>query len=656
MNGRRMFLLLILLLAGTFVNRTQPVSAGDEWQPISQEELKMTSEPKAPGAPAIILYRQVDRDDSVARAPRESNYVRVKIFTEEGRRYANVKIPFFKDFESISNIKARTVRLDGTIVNFDGKIYENEIVKVAGIKFLAKTFTMSDVQPGSIIEYRYQKDLRWILYNPVWTLSEELFTRYAKFSLRPDSVMALKSSWPVGLPAGTAPPIDADGSIRLETHDVPAFQVEDFMPPENQLKTRVEFVYSYRRDEKEPDKFWKKEGKTQFDAVEEFTGKQKAMEHTVAQIVSPGDAPEVKLQKLYARVQQIRNLSFEAGKTEQEVKREKLKDVNNVEDVLKKGYANGGEITWLYLALVRAAGFEAYPVLVSRRDRHFFNRALMNRWELDDNVVLVKLNGKDIYLDPGTAFTPFGYLPWSETGVHGLKLDKDGGTWVQTSMPESAASRVERKANLKLNDTGSLEGKLTVTFSGLDALWRRLEEKHEDALHRKNFLEDEIKSYVPVGIDVELTNKPDWESSSKTFEAEYDLKVPGWASGSGRRLFLPAGLFGGPERHVFEHSDRVHPIYFHYPSEKVDDVTIELPPGWHVNNIPPLQNLDAKAARYNLKVENTKDTLHLTRRMTMDLVLVDQKLYPTLRSFFQGIRNGDDQQIVLQPGTSAARN
>ena len=45
----------------------------------------MTSEPAAPGAPAIYLYRQVDRDDE---GDREYNYVRVKILTEEGRKYA----------------------------------------------------------------------------------------------------------------------------------------------------------------------------------------------------------------------------------------------------------------------------------------------------------------------------------------------------------------------------------------------------------------------------------------------------------------------------------------------------------------------------------------------------------------------------------------
>jgi len=51
-----------------------------------------------PGAPAVILYRQVDRDDG--RTAHEDNYVRIKILTDEGRKYANVEIPFLKDQET----------------------------------------------------------------------------------------------------------------------------------------------------------------------------------------------------------------------------------------------------------------------------------------------------------------------------------------------------------------------------------------------------------------------------------------------------------------------------------------------------------------------------------------------------------------------------
>ena len=92
--------------------------------------------------------------------------------------------------------------------------------------------------------------------------------------------------------------------------------------------------------------------------VEGFVGKRKAMEGA-AQIVSPSDTPEVKLQKIYARVQQLRNVSYEVRKTEQQQKREKEKEPANVEDVWKRGYGEGIQITWLFLGLVRAAGFDA---------------------------------------------------------------------------------------------------------------------------------------------------------------------------------------------------------------------------------------------------------------------------------------------------------
>jgi hypothetical protein len=60
----------------------------------------MTGEPLALGAPAVILYRQVDRDDN-GRTSHEDNYVRIKILTEERRTFGDVEIPFFKVSEDI---------------------------------------------------------------------------------------------------------------------------------------------------------------------------------------------------------------------------------------------------------------------------------------------------------------------------------------------------------------------------------------------------------------------------------------------------------------------------------------------------------------------------------------------------------------------------
>jgi len=124
--------------------------AGIGFQPVSPDELKMTSEPQAPGAAAIILYRQVDRDDN-GHTSHEDNYLRIKILTEEGRKHANVGIEFMKGFQDVVSVGARTIRPDGSIANFDGKVYEKELVKARGMKYLAKTFTLPDVQVGGII-------------------------------------------------------------------------------------------------------------------------------------------------------------------------------------------------------------------------------------------------------------------------------------------------------------------------------------------------------------------------------------------------------------------------------------------------------------------------------------------------------------------------
>jgi hypothetical protein len=651
------YVLLVLSLVAPY---STTLFAAD-FQPVSPEELKMTSEPLAPGAAAIILFRQVDRDDDRFKA-HEDNYFRIKIFTEEGRKYANVEIPVSQWMGNIVNIHARTIRPDGSITNFDGRVFEKPLIKARGLKYMAKVFTIPDVQVGSIIEYFYTMDLReHYIFDSHWILSQELFTKAARFSLRPYtnpySTFNIRWSWQ-GLPPGTAQPKEApDHVIRLEVSNIPAFQPEDYMPPENELKSRVDFYYSDEPFESDPGKFWMKVGKKLNDRVDKFIDKRNAMQKAAAQIISPNDPPEAKLQKIYARVQEVRNTSYEVRKTEQEQKRENEKEANNVEDVWKKGYGNGEQLNWLYLALVRAAGFEAYSVKLSDRRNYFFHHAAsLDPNKLDADVVLVKLNGKDIYCDPGAAFTPFGMLEWVETGVEGLRLDKEGGSWIRTTLPDSSASRIQRTANLTLSETGDLEGKLTITFTGLEAMRRRREQREQDDADRRRFLEDQAREYVPAAIEIDLTNQPEWKSSSAALIAEYHMKIVGWVAGSGRRAMLPVGIFSASEKNVFDHSNRVFPIYFEFPFEKDDDVTITLPLGWKVGSVPQPAAVDRQVAAYNLKVEKGDNVLHLTRKLSIDMLLLDTKYYPALRNFFQAVRTGDEEQVVLEPIRTTAGN
>lgn len=637
----RLWLLLLLAVAGIV-----PPAFADDWLPIDPADLKLTAEPKAPGAAAIYLYRQVDRDDN---APMEVVYERIKILTEEGRKYANLEIPFERSRESINGVQARTIRPDGTIVKFDGTVFEKTIVKSRGVKYLAKTLALPDVQIGSIIEYRYRHYFEsGYVFNSHWILSQELYTRLAKFSLDSYREFSLTWSWPRGLPPGTEAPKRSGDRIRLEARDIPAFPIEEEMPPDNQLRMRVDFIYSSEDDlEKDPEVYWKKYARRQYREIQDFIDERRTMEQALAGIVQPGDSDEQKLRRIYERCQQIRNVSYEREKTEQETKRENLKPAHDVADVWKRGYANGIQVTWLFMALARTAGFEADAVLIPTRDQYFFDKGMMNPNELNSNAVIVKLAGQDRFFDPGAAYTPFGMLPWHETAVPSLRLHKDGGEWVNTPLPPPAESRIDRHAELKLNEHGALQGKLTVSYTGLEALYRRLEERDDDATARRKYLEGDVKDFVPVGITVKLVNEPDWSSSATTLVAEFELEVPGWAESAGKRVLLAPGLFASSEKSRFVHATRVHPLYFAFPYLLQDDISIELPAGWQVSSVPAAKNIDRKALVYTLATESSGQKLQIKRAVQLHLTLVQSKFYDQVRDFFQAVRAGDEEQIVL---------
>jgi hypothetical protein len=213
---RRILLLLVPVLVCALYFPWRK-TAGDDWPPIDPAELKMTSEPKAPGAPEIYLYRQFDRKETGRGNHTEVNCVRLKILTEEGRKYANVEIPNWKSVGGINGIQARTVHPGGSIVNFDGKVFENAIVNSSTLKYLAKTFTVPDVQVGSVIEYRYVYDLEdFYLFRSNRLVDEDLFAKRAVFSLKPYKKYDSQWSMPAGLPAGTEPPkAGPDAVIRI---------------------------------------------------------------------------------------------------------------------------------------------------------------------------------------------------------------------------------------------------------------------------------------------------------------------------------------------------------------------------------------------------------------------------------------------------------
>ena len=65
------------------------------WPPVPSEELTLKDDAFEPGSPAIILEYEVESDNNKSN---EALYKRIKIFREEGKKFADVEIHYFMSF------------------------------------------------------------------------------------------------------------------------------------------------------------------------------------------------------------------------------------------------------------------------------------------------------------------------------------------------------------------------------------------------------------------------------------------------------------------------------------------------------------------------------------------------------------------------------
>ncbi len=639
----------LTLLVGILLGQNCPVRAADDWLPVTQEDLKMKDYAPSPGSHAVLLYREVRTDDVNSV---ENNYIRIKILTEEGKKYASVELPYYRNFNRIGDIKARTIRPDGTILKFDGDVFEKTLIKARGAKIQAKTFSLPDIQVGSIIEYRYTS--RWDLYatnSPKWLIQHELPTKAAKFWFKPFQ-QAIVSYVTFRLPASKKVDQNRDSSFSLEMQEIPAFKQESHMPPEEEVQTRVEFFY-FAQNPETPEKFWKRVGQELHQGAEDYIGNRGGIKQAAAQLVALTDEPEVKLRKIYAHVQGLRNLSYERSKTEKELKQEGIKDNNNIEDVWKRNYGWRRQLTYLFVGLARAAGFESSVIFVSERDVQFFSDRILNSSQLDGAVAMVKVGAEEKYFDPGTPNCPYGQLNWLRTGVRGLRPNKDGGQFIITPQPASTDAVATRKGVFKLDEEGNLKGTLELTLTGLEALTHRLETMDSDEAGRRKDLEDEIKAALPASAVVKLGKITGWTGHDQPLAAEVSVEIQGFATPAGRRLLLPTNIYQAQESNPFPQSERIHPVYFRHPFRELDEMTYELPAGFKATNLPAPTTQREAFGGYQVIRAAEGNRVTVKRTLIVEGILFPLEYYNALRSFFSKVRAHDEEQVVLQLAAAA---
>ena len=642
---------LVLTLVFIFSLSTSTF-AGDDWKPLDPSHLSMKTSVVEKDADAEALFWEIkvadEFDSSGSGNTVLRHYIRIKVFTERGKEQkSTVDIPFMSRAR-ISDIQGRTIKPNGEIIELKkDAVFERTIVKFGKLKLNAKSFAMPGVEPGSIIEYRYRESRPTSYYTRL-EFQQEVPVHFVKYYIKPLESADYKLR---GMAFHATPtPMVKEGNFQtISLSNVPAFKEEPKMIPENEV--RAWYLLFYSQDaQNDPQKYWEKQGKQDFGKYKSEIKVNDDVKKVAAETIGDASTPDQKLERLlnYCR-SKIKDV-FDSSNVFSDEDRKKMKENKSSADTLKNGYGTRRDIDMLFAALASATGFEPRVVRSVDRSEAFFDKSFPDDYFLDDRVIAVKVDNNWKYFTPSAKYVPYGMIRWENEGMEALLTDSKEPSFI--TLPLSAADKTLEQTigKFKLDEDGTLEGDANIILTGhLSALMKKANESASEQ-KREESLKELIKRHLGAAelSNIKVENVTDL---NKPFTYTFHIKVPNYATRTGKRLFIQPAFFQFGEAAVFPNSQRKYPIYFEYPSTEISHVEIELPEGFALDNAESPGSFNANdIVKYTVKLATSKDAkvLIYDRTLAIQGMMFPVTSYTALKTVFDTLHKEDNHQITLK--------
>ncbi|HEX8181430.1 MAG TPA: DUF3857 domain-containing protein [Pyrinomonadaceae bacterium] len=590
-----------------------------------------------------------------------NHYIRVKVFTDRGREsQSKIDIPFGPDVE-IKDIAARTIKPDGAIVELTKKdFFERTIVKVGGAKVKAKSFALPGVEPGAIVEYRWREVRNNSLsFFERLDFQRDIPAQSVSYYVKPLMIPGLgfRIQYFNGRIQQSA---DKQGGFTFSMANVPAYHEEPNMPPKYQVRPYLLIYYTPAEEQLNPATYWTDYGKEVFNDYKAGLKVKDDIRAAATEAVGDAATPDQKLERILAYCRaKIKNTSDDAsGLTDAD--REKLKENKTPSDTLKRGMGTERDIALLFGAMATAAGFEARMAKIGDRSESFFDKRQTISFFLSSYDIAVKVGNEWRIVDPASSYVPYGMLLWQEEGQEALVSDPKEPFFVHTPLSGPEKSVERRTAKLKLAEDGTLEGDVHIEYTGHLAVDKKEQNDEDSPTQREDNLKELFKQQMSTAelseIKVENVTDP-----VKPFIYEFHVRVPGYAQRTGKRLFLQPGFFRHGVGALFPAAERRYNIYFHYPWTEADNIEIELPSGFSLDNADSPGPFEAGGvSKYDVHISVTKDkrTLIYNRQFvfgaTGDVSYFTPQSYPGLKQIFDELYRRDNHTITLKQDAATA--
>lgn len=596
--------------------------------------------------------------------------IKIKIYKKEGLEYANQVVRYYIDGyskETVNIISAITYNLvDGKIIKAklksDGEFDEN-INKY----WAKKKITFPNVKEGSVLEFKYRiispnygrlEDWRFqgslpVYYSNFQTSIPEYFVYnpYLRGYLSP---VIEKDSKEKKFEGTYQEMVNGRGGFRSErgTYEVkyreditrytltniPALKDEKFVNNIANYYSTLQLELSSIRMPNQPfENFstsWESVAKKIYESTE-FGDELKKTGYYEDEIKKVLEGKTTRDEKVFAVFEFVKNRLTWDGTygyyCDKGVRKAYLEKTGNC-----------AEINLMLISMLRFAGIDASPILVSTRSNGI--NLFPSRTAYNYVIAGVEIENDIILLDATDKYSMPNVLPERVLNWIGRIIRKTGSSADIDLMPKKA-SRENTNIVFNINTDAKIEGKLRTQSSDNSALGFRTK---YNSLTEESYLEKLEKKLNGVEIsEYQIENKTD---PSNPIVETFSFNTNNQSEIIGDKIYINPMLFYTLNENPFKQDKREYPIDFIYPTQDKYTIIINLPDGYQVESMPSLLNLafadNEMFFKYNISVSPNK--IQLVVSLDINVAILSPENYDELKAFFNEVVKKQTEKIVLK--------
>lgn len=640
---------------------------------VTKAELEEKSHPLDPSAGAAILFSKgqtymVYSEQNGFDLLTETE-VKIKIYTKEGYDWANKIIPYYSTAgakEMVDISKAATYNLvDGAIKKTKLK-GEGEFDEQVNKFWKQKKIVMPDVKEGSIIEYKYTIKSPFIEQFPDWQFQQNIPVNHSEYTTKIPEYFMYNTNFRGYIPpkvtkttANRSVTINSKersggrvtkttfSSEKIDYMEAQVIYVLDNLPPMKDesfvnnilnytagVEHELTIVIYPNSPVKSFSSTWEDVVKTIY-AYDDFgpeLNKTGYFDKDLDALLAGQTSAAEKASAIFYYVRNRMNWNSYTG--------------YSCTDGVRKAYndkvGNVAEINLMMTAMLRYAGLEANPVLVSTRSSKI--ALFPNRTAFNYVIAAVEVDGKLMLLDATSKSAMPNILPPRAINWMGRLIKKDGTSQAIDLAPKANAKEVVNIA-AQLDEKGSITGKARDQYFDHNAYYFR---ENFGGVSKESCMEHLEKKYK--GLEVSAYNIVDDKTIAKPAIEEYDFSHNGLCDIVGDKIYLNPMLFFKQAENPFTKEKREYPIDFIFPRQDKYMITIALPKGYVAESLPAPVNFVMEdgmgSFRYNIKEVN--NSLQLGVQFDINQAAISQEYYVTLKDFFQKMIDKQNEKVVLK--------